>query len=230
MAGRDRKMSNRNKLIGQKFNRLTVIKLLGKKSGHNNYLCQCDCGNFTEALPTNFKQGKVKSCGCLRRKGSNLKHGLKKHYLYRLWTGIKTRCYIKTTKCFHNYGGRGIKMFPQWRHDFKSFYDWILQNLGDRPSDEYSLDRIDNDKNYEPFNLRWAIKAVQSQNSRRAKIDELKVKLIYDAFYILNKTISQISREMDTSWGIVNNIVKGRCWNNITGLPLNREKGPTSDC
>ena len=64
-------------LIGQKFNRLTVIKLLGKKSGHNNYLCQCNCGNFTEALPTNFKSGKVKSCGCLRKEGSNLKHGLK---------------------------------------------------------------------------------------------------------------------------------------------------------
>lgn len=57
----------RQNLIGQKFNRLTVIKLLGKKSGHNNYLCQCECGNFIESLPTNFKQNKTKSCGCLKK-------------------------------------------------------------------------------------------------------------------------------------------------------------------
>ena len=210
-------------LIGQKFNRLTVIKLLGKKSGHNNYLCQCNCGNFTEALPTNFKSGKVKSCGCLRKEGSNLKHGLKKHYLYSKWTDIKSRCYSETNKNYKNYGNRGIKIFPQWKDNFKLFYDWIIENLGNRSSKLYSLDRINNDGNYEPGNLRWATKSEQSQNSRIAKIDSQMAKNIYNLYLTDNKSISEISELLNCSYSIVKHIVDGRTWNNITNLPCTRE-------
>jgi hypothetical protein len=211
-------------LIGQKFNRLTVIKLLGKKSGHNNYLCQCDCGNFTEAAPTNFKSGKIKSCGCLRKEGSNLKHGLKGHYLYSLWSSIKSRCYIKSATGYKNYGGKNIIMFQEWKNDFKLFYDWIIENLGERPSKAYSLDRINNLKNYEPGNLRWATQSEQSQNSTIAKIDAQKVKTVYDLYFIDNKPIQEIAKKVSCSYNIVYDIINGRTWNNITNLLCTREK------
>lgn len=211
-------------LIGQKFNRLTIIKLLGKKSGHNNYLCQCDCGKYIESLPTNFKQGKVKSCGCLRKEGSNLKHGLKKHYLYSKWVGIKSRCYAKSCPSNKNYGGRNIIIFQEWKDNFKLFYDWILNNLGDRPSTRHSLDRINNNGNYEPGNLRWATYRMQAQNSRLSKITEETVRKIYDLYFIHNKTVTEISEVIDCSYGIIANIVNGRTWNNITNLPFKREK------
>lgn len=215
----------RKSLINQKFNRLTVIKLLGKKSGHNNYLCRCDCGNYIEALPTNFKQNKVKSCGCLKKETkSNLKHGLKKHYLYSLWSSIKSRCYIKSATGYKNYGGKNITIFQEWKDDFKLFYDWILDNLGDRPTNKHSLDRINSNGNYEPGNLKWSTQFEQSQNSGVAKTNAKMVKIIYDLYFTDNKTILEISKITQCSDNIISHIINGRTWNNITNLPRTREK------
>ena len=212
-----------NNLIGQKFYRLTVLKFLGKKSGHNNYLCKCDCGNLTEALPTNFKSGKVKSCGCLKKETkSNLKHGLKKHYLYKTWLGIKNRCYSKRSKSYLNYGARGIKIYKPWKDDFQLFYNWIIENLGDKPTKFYSLDRINNNGDYEPNNLRWATSSEQAQNSSISKINSKKAEEIYRLFTIDNKTIKEISSITNCDYQIIYRIVTGRNWNNVTGLPRNR--------
>lgn len=212
-------------LIGQKFNRLTVVKLLGKKSGHNNYLCKCDCGNYTEALPTNFKSGKVKSCGCLKKESkTNLKHGLKKHYLYKKWTSIKSRCYIKSASGYENYGGKNIKIYELWKNDFQEFFNWIIENIGDRPTESHSIDRIDNSKDYEPNNLRWATSKEQTQNSSLSKINAQTAKDIYNLYYNDGKSMSDICKIKECTIRIVSDVVTGRTWNNITNLPNTRKK------
>jgi hypothetical protein len=90
----------------------------------------------------------------------------RKDYLYRCWTNIKQRCLNSNSQAYSNYGARGIKIYPLWEHDFNSFASYV----GDRPSKKHSLDRIDNDRNYEPGNLRWATKAEQTRNSRRTRL------------------------------------------------------------
>lgn len=87
---------------------------------------------------------------------------------YRIWCGIKYRCNNKQGKSYGNYGGRGIKVCPQWNNDFNEFYRYV----GNRPSEKHSLDRIDNDRGYEPGNVRWATRQVQNRNSRVLRILE----------------------------------------------------------
>lgn len=115
------------------------------------------------------------SCGCWRRertativtetrwKGS---HGRSKDPLYKLWLRINRRCHDPSAHNYRWYGARGIKVWEPWRHDAGLFIDWIEQNLGPRPSPEHSINRIDNDGDYEPGNLDWATALQQARNRR----------------------------------------------------------------
>lgn len=91
----------------------------------------------------------------------NYKHGLRKTRLYRIWANMKSRCYNPNTSHYDRYGGRGIKVYEDWIHDFKTFYDWSMQN---GYADNLSIDRINNDGNYEPDNCRWVSSKEQSNN------------------------------------------------------------------
>lgn len=93
-------------------------------------------------------------------------HGLSRHYFYRLWNNIKQRCYNPKNQWHYNYGGRGIDLYAPWRKSFIAFRDSLIAEIGERPDKSYSLDRINNDGNYEPGNLRWATRKEQSENSR----------------------------------------------------------------
>lgn len=142
-------------LLGQKFGRLTVISgAENAKDGHIQYNCKCDCGNECVVAGSQLTGCRSHSCGCLRR-DTPLIHGMKNTPIYRNWCDIKRLCFNSQRKCYHNYGGRGIKIAPEWENDFSAFYKYIskLEHFG-RPG--YSLDRIDNDGNYEPGNVRWA--------------------------------------------------------------------------
>jgi hypothetical protein len=87
--------------------------------------------------------------------------------MYTLWTEIKKRCYNKNSKTYPHYGGRGITMFAGWKNDYVAFKAYVDEELGPQPSDGHSLDRIDNEGNYAPGNIRWATREEQNRNTRR---------------------------------------------------------------
>ena len=146
-------------LIGKKFSRLTVIKRMENDKYHNTkWLCRCECGNEVVVYALALRSGDTCSCGCLRNK-----HGLRKSRLYRIWQHIKERCYKPNTKCYNNYGGRGIKMYQEWLDDFMNFYEWAMSN---GYKDDLTIDRIDVNGNYEPSNCRWVTQKVQARNTR----------------------------------------------------------------
>lgn len=161
-------------LRGQRFTRLTVIDYAGQsKDRHSLWLCKCVCGN-TKILQSNtLKQGLVKSCGCLNRETTiqtKTKHGGHGTRLYNIWKNMKARCNNINHPRFKDYGGRGIAVCSSWLNDFSVFKEWAKQN---GYKSNLTIDRIDNDGNYEPSNCRWATYKEQSQNKRPIAIRKL---------------------------------------------------------
>ena len=167
-------MSKLKDLTGQRFGRLSVIERAeNSNAGKSRWKCLCDCGNETIVQSAHLISGHTQSCGCLN--GQN--HGMYGSRYYILWIAIKNRCLNPNFKYYKNYGGRGITICDEWRNDFKSFYDYVsqLEHFGE---EGLTLDRINNNGNYEPDNLRWADKKTQSENKRTNIIVEYDGKKI----------------------------------------------------
>lgn len=157
----------------EKYNRLTPIKIAYKKDRASYWLCQCDCGNTTIVREASIKNGHTKSCGCIRVERMKLEnpkynHGLRYHRLNSIWRGMKTRCYNQKSLEYSNYGGRGIKVCDEWKNDFKAFYDWAMNN---GYKDDLTIDRINNNGNYDPNNCQWLTK---SENISKRFRDQAK--------------------------------------------------------
>ena len=151
----------------EKYGKLTVVSDAYKNPKGWLVKCVCDCGKTKEAYLYKLKSGHTKSCGCLRKEAlanSTRTHGMSNSAEMRIWTGIKTRCENPACKAYPNYGGRGIRISPEWR----SFKDFI-RDMGLRPSSKHSIDRIDNNKGYSKNNCRWATRFEQAQNKRTTR-------------------------------------------------------------
>lgn len=141
-------------LTGQRFGRLVVIKEAAKIGATTRWLCKCDCGNEKEVDRGNLNGGQIRSCGCYnlevlsKRKTT---HGMSKTKLYRIWSGMVTRCYNKKRPVYQWYGARGIKMCEEWRNDFLTFYNDMHETF----RHWLELDRIDVNGDYCKENCRW---------------------------------------------------------------------------
>lgn len=156
-------------MIGKRFGKLLVTELVGKdKHGQFRWKCQCDCGKEKVIVGQSLRSGGTTSCGCNKAK-NGYKHGYAPDRgprpEYRAWINMNQRCTNPNMDRYPLYGGRGISVCSEWQHSFQTFLDYI----GQRPSSDHSIDRIDSNGNYEPGNVRWADKATQSVNKRSTR-------------------------------------------------------------
>lgn len=148
-------------LTGEVINNITFIKTAGRSTSNRiKWLARCYCGREFETTANQIKTGKTKSCGCAKNK-----HGGSRTKLYRSWSDMKQRCYNPKAEKFPIYGGRGIKVCDEWENSFTKYQEWALSN-GYREDEGLSIDRIDNDGNYEPSNCRWVDMLTQATNRR----------------------------------------------------------------
>lgn len=163
-------------MTGKRFGKLVVIKRSGSDKHKNaTWLCKCDCGNETIVSGIYLRQGETRSCGCLQRKvvrEAKTTHGLSKTRLYRVWAGIKNRCYNPRAENYKYYGAKGVIMCDEWKNDFLSFRDWALNNGYDESAKTQvcTIDRIDCGKSYSPNNCRIANHVTQCNNQTSNRI------------------------------------------------------------
>lgn len=154
-------------LTGQRFGRLTVLSCIQKAHTDENgaqvrtlWACMCDCGVECCAGSNDLKVGHTLSCGCLKIEMQTT-HGLSRDPFYSTWAGIRSRIRNPSHDSYPNYGGRNLGMEPEWEDCFQDFREWILINLGPKPSPEHTIDRVDNELGYLKGNLRWATPSEQ---------------------------------------------------------------------
>lgn len=167
--------------VGARYGRLVVLEetwfpptasqvVVGHR-GNRAAACRCDCGNEKVVDLSKLRRGVIRSCGCLRRERAAREfrtHGLATHPHYFRWQQMVMRCVNPAHPRYADYGGRGIAAFPAWLNGPTEFLAYLDDVLGPCPPG-YSIDRIDNDGNYEPGNLRWADDRTQRANRRRPK-------------------------------------------------------------
>lgn len=157
--------ANCKNLSGMRFGRLLVksrgvdhLTPCGAKFVTWN--CVCGCGKAKTVLAGNLQKGLTVSCGCYQKERQT-RHGNTNHPLFKIWKGMIERCYSSTSRSFSDYGARGIAVCERWKK-----FDAFCADMGDRPSRLHTLDRRENDGNYEPSNCRWATREQQSNNKR----------------------------------------------------------------
>lgn len=160
-------------LIGCRFGRLVVIKRSTNRGGRVMWFCACDCGKEKSIKSSSLLEGRTKSCGCriveaaiARVLVDNMSRSPEK----QAWYKMLRRCHDPEHFGYLNYGARGITVCQRWRDSFLTFYE----DMGPRPSAKHSIDRIDNNKGYEPENCRWATASQQNGNQRRSIIIEFQ--------------------------------------------------------
>lgn len=188
-------------LTGLRFGRLVVVRISPKRSSGNVYWhCVCDCGQTREVQRSALVSGASQSCGCLKNELSSRRqktHGMTQTPTYSSWVSMTGRCTNPNLREWPHYGGRGITVCSQWRN-----FEGFLRDMGERPLGT-SLDRIDNERSYEPGNCRWATPKEQSRNKRTSRM------LTYRG---VTKTITDWAEEMGVDRATLNHRVMVAGW------------------
>lgn len=200
-----------------KYGMLTVVdtdagwKYFPNSKRQRLWKFRCDCGKVKTILPGNVRAGKTVSCGCYKAK-----HGFcareKRSPEYDCWRGMNRRCSNPNDPSFACYGGRSIKICKRWKG--KDGFVNFLKDLGQRPSKKHSVERINNDGNYEPSNCRWATAKEQSRNRRAPSTAKLNVEKVVE---IIRRVLGgEKQRDLAKEFGVlpntINRAVLGKCW------------------
>lgn len=159
-------------VLGEQFGRLKVVEKAKPFGRRSAWKCICECGNSTRVRTEHLRGNRVNSCGCIRQETAaalKFDHGHarkgKTTAEFNSWIGMRERCFNPNAEKYPTYGARGITVCDEWRNDFSAF----LAHVGLKPNPRMTIDRIDNDGNYEPGNVRWATPHEQRMNQRRMK-------------------------------------------------------------
>lgn len=157
-------------LTNMRFGKLTAIKIDhfkdAKRCRRTYWFCKCDCGNTSIVRSDCLTTGNTKSCGCGNTTFREKPNSIKKHKLYRVYWGMRQRCYNSKQKHYDRYGGRGIAVCDEWLNSYESFYEWSMKN---GYKEGLTIDRINNDGNYEPSNCRWVTIQEQQKNKTQRR-------------------------------------------------------------
>lgn len=200
MGSRENNMGKALDLTGNVFGRLTVTGMNPERTfcGGIRWDSVCACGKKTTSPGSNLVSGKTINCGCYhaeQNKKASTIHGMWKSIEFSVWTGMRSRCYNEKHKQYADYGGRGITMCDAWKDNFQAFYD----DMGPRPSLDYTIDRIDNDVGYCKENCKWSTKLEQANNKRN------------NVFYKIgnvSRTLAGWSRELNFNYKSVHSLMK----------------------
>lgn len=199
--------------IGDKFGKLTVLEYYGNDK-HNKrlWLCKCDCGNKTLVTTSDLRRGHTTSCGCVG-KAHSFKHGMTGSRIHNIWLNMRYRCRNKKDTTYKNYGARGIDICDEWYDNFQNFYEWSIDN---GYTDDLTIDRIDNNGNYEPSNCRW-VSFVDQQYNKRGTV------------HVYDKNMEYTIKDLSDITGICCNTIRTRIrrgWSvdDILKTPLGRKR------
>ena len=186
-------------LVNQKFDKLLVIEKTDVRISKKVFWkCLCDCGNIKYVQTYHLTKGIIQSCGCSSTKYKQTEFTKP---LYIIWQGMKNRCYNPKHENYVNYNGKGISICDEWKDDFELFYNWSISN-GYKKG--LSIDRINNNGNYEPSNCRWVTKREQMWNTSKNKIIEYKneTRCMAEWCDILNLNYETIQSRFHRGWNV----------------------------
>lgn len=197
--------SSHKNLSGSRFGRLLVLDEQSTRAKDNSdwvWSCVCNCGGNVRVRAKSLKKGTTRSCGCFQRESAskvNTTHGLSKSKEFMSWAAMHTRCTNPNQESFANYGARGISVCERW-NSFENF----LADMGPKPSPRHTIERMDNERGYNPTNCRWATRAEQNTNTRQNRYLTFKGKTMALSQWAreVGLTGSALTARLNRGWSI----------------------------